>query len=140
LRHCSFTDFLYISVLHPSHSQSRLCIIIHLPLPPLFFPVSGWSTAVLLLQTFSLHYLKVKIFVSLPMCFMAGKNPGNIASRTECCGSPEQGSHETGNVLGKPRRLGSLSEQHHAVSTAFFSSTYQHMQDKGTDINTGAEG
>jgi len=35
---------------------------------------------------------------------MVWKYQGNYASLTGFCGSPGQGSHTTGNVLGKPRK------------------------------------
>ena len=54
---------------------------------------------------FFLHCLKVKIFVALPeMCIMVWKSQGNLVPLTGFCGSPGQGSHKTGNILGKPRR------------------------------------
>jgi len=44
---------------------------------------------------------------------------------------------ETGPSLnrkyrGKTEKMGSVSERYHAVSTVFFSSTYQQLQHKGT--------
>ena len=94
----------YISVPHPSRTQSTLCNqqSTHVPLPPLFLAVSGRLMAVLL-PPWESH----DVHTHCQKCrfFMTWKTPGHLASRNGFCWTPGQSSlktHKTGSIPGQP--------------------------------------